>query len=62
MQGLRPVWLREIQHVVRALPSISFAYSGEDKLISLLRPCPTGFYVDVGAFQPIVGINDITTQ
>ena len=61
-QGLRRVQLREIQHVVRALPSMSFSYSGEDKLISSLRACPTGFYVDVGAFHPIVGINDTTTQ
>jgi len=36
---------------------MSFSYSGEDKLISLLLPCPTGFYVDVGAFHPIVGSN-----
>ena len=57
LQVLRRVRPRAIRHVVRALPSISFSYSGEDKLISLLRPCPTGFYVDVGAFHPIVGSN-----
>ena len=36
---------------------MSFSYSGEDKLLSLLLPCPTGFYVDVGAYHPIVGSN-----
>src|SRR5215469_6882563 len=57
LEGLRRVRPLAIQHVVRALPSMSFSYSGEDKLISLLLPCPTGFYVDVGAFHPIVGSN-----
>ena len=57
LRGLRRVRPRAIPHVIRALPSLAFSFLGEDKLISLLCPCPTGFYVDVGAFHPIVGSN-----
>ena len=57
LRGLRRVRPRAIPHVIHALPSLAFSFLGEDKLLSLFCPCPTGFYVDVGAFHPIVGSN-----
>jgi FkbM family methyltransferase len=57
MIPLRNVTLRAIPQLIRAIPSINFSSFAEDKIVFQLLPADTGFYVDVGAFHPIVGSN-----
>lgn len=48
---------REIRRLKRSVGTRSFAQFGEDAVVRKLLPDGTGFYVDVGAGNPVIGSN-----